>query len=133
MKIQVKQIKENNVSKTFKLLGARENPYPYMKAADVVSLFSEFEGYPMVIEEAKVLNKYILATTTATREALVNYSKNSQVVENNEEGIEKAIKFAVKNKKKILKSNEEFVYENDKLIEKIIKIVDSENKRKDKI
>ena len=128
-----KQIKENNVSKTFKLLGARENPYPYMKAADVVSLFSEFEGYPMVIEEAKVLNKYILATNTATREALVNYSKNSQVVENNEEGIEKAIKFAVKNKKKILKSNEEFVYENDKLIEKIIKIVDSENKRKDKI
>ena len=128
-----KQIKENNVSKTFKLLGARENPYPYMKAADVVSLFSEFEGYPMVIEEAKVLNKYILATNTATREALINYSKNSQVVENNEEGIEKAIKFAVKNKKKILKSNEEFVYENDKLIEKIIKIVDSENKRKDKI
>ena len=128
-----KQIKENNVSKTFKLLGARENPYPYMKAADVVSLFSEFEGYPMVIEEAKVLNKYILATNTATREALINYSKNSQVVENNEEGIEKAIKFAVKNKKKILKSNEEFVYENDKLIEKIIKIIDSENKRKDKI
>ena len=87
----------------------------------------------MVIEEAKVLNKYILATNTATREALINYSKNSQIVENSEEGIEKAIKFAVKNKKKILKSNEEFVYENDKLIEKIIKIINSENKRKDKI
>ena len=128
-----KQIKENNVSDTFKLLGARENPYPYMKKADVVSLFSRFEGYPMVIEEAKVLNKYILATNTATREALINYSKNSQIVENSEEGIEKAIKFAVKNKKKILKSNEEFVYENDKLIEKIIKIINSENKRKDKI
>ena len=128
-----KQIKENNVSDTFKLLGARENPYSYMKKADVVSLFSRFEGYPMVIEEAKVLNKYILATNTATREALINYSKNSQIIENSEEGIEKAIKFAVKNKKKILKSNEEFVYENDKLIEKIIKIINSENKRKDKI
>ncbi len=127
-----KLIKENNIQDTFKLLGARENPYPYMKKADVVSLFSEFEGYPMVIEEAKVLNKYILATNTATREALINYSKKSQIVENTEEGIEKAIRFAVKNKKQISKYENDFVYENEKLIEKIIKIIESNEKRKDK-
>ena len=127
-----RQIKENNVQDTFKLLGARENPYPYMKKADVVSLFSKFEGYPMVIEEAKVLNKYILATNTSTREALINYSKKSQIVENSEEGIEKAIKFAVKNKKQISKLENNYVYDNEKLIDKIIKIIESDNKRKDK-
>ena len=127
-----RQIKENNVQDTFKLLGARENPYPYMKKADVVSLFSKFEGYPMVIEEAKVLNKYILATNTSTREALINYSKKSQIVENSEEGIEKAIKFAVKNKKQISKLEDNYIYDNEKLIDKIIKIIESDNKRKDK-
>ena len=127
-----RQIKENNVQDTFKLLGARENPYPYMKKADVVSLFSKFEGYPMVIEEAKVLNKYILATNTSTREALINYSKKSQIVENSEEGIEKAIKFAVKNKKQISKLEDNYIYDNEKLIDKIIKIIQSDNKRKDK-
>ena len=127
-----KQIKENNVSDTFKLLGARENPYTYMKKADVVSLFSKFEGYPMVIEEAKILNKYILATNTATREALINYTKKSQIVENTEEGIEKAIKFAVKHKKQISQLVDNFVYDNEKIIDKITKIIESDDNRKDK-
>ena len=92
----------------------------------------------------------LTAASPDMEESLNNYLDNSEVYDINilatlgltdeditaleaVEGIEKAIKFAVKNKKKILKSNEEFVYENDKLIEKIIKIINSENKRKDKI
>ena len=67
----------------------------------------------MVIEEAKILRKFILATNTATREALINYAKYNRIVENNEEGIEKAIKFAIKNKKTIHKTNNQYVYDND--------------------
>lgn len=123
-----KQIKEENVEKSFILLGARKNPYPYIKAADYFCLFSNFEGYPMVVEEAKILKKYILATNTATREALINYPGYSYIVDNSEEGIEKAIKFAIKNKRKNLQKNNEYIYESNKIIEKITRIIE-ENKK----
>lgn len=118
------KIKNNKVEKTFTLLGARENPYPYMKDADAFCLFSEFEGYPMVIEEAKVLKKYILVTNTASREVLFNYSENSMIVSNNVTGIEDAIKYVVRNKQKISQKNIEYVYTNSKIIDKIEKIIE---------
>ena len=37
-------IKEEKVEKTFKLLGKKENPYPYVKKADYLALLSYFEG-----------------------------------------------------------------------------------------
>ena len=80
-----KQIEKLGIKDSFILLDAKQNPYPYIQNADYFGLFSNFEGYPMVIEEAKILRKYILATNTATREALINYSKFSQIVDNNEE------------------------------------------------
>ena len=79
-----KQIKENDVKDTFILLGKKENPYPYIKKADYFCLFSKFEGYGMVLEEAKILNKNILITNTAAREAVEGYNKKS-IIENTEE------------------------------------------------
>ena len=117
-----KQIQEEGVSETFKLLGARNNPYPYVKKANYFCLFSSFEGYPMVVEEAKILRKYILATNTATREALINYPEHSKIVANSEEGIEEAIKFAIKNK--IPQKNNQYTYENNKIIDKIVKVIE---------
>ena len=84
----------------------------------------------MVVEEAKILNKYILATNTATREVLIGYEKNNQIVENSEKGIEKAIKFAIANKNKILKQNNDYVYENSKIINKIEKTIEEPIKEK---
>lgn len=69
------QIKKANVEETFHLLGKRQNPYPYIKMADYFCLFSYFEGYGMVLEEAKILGKSILITDTAAREAVNNYEK----------------------------------------------------------
>lgn len=128
-----RQVLEEGVSDSFKLIGARVNPYPYVKKADYLCLFSKFEGYPMVIEEGKILKKYILTTNTATREALINYPKYNQIVDNSEEGIEKAIKFAIKNKNKVQTMDNQYVYDNDKIINKIIKIIDENKKHPDRI
>ena len=128
-----KQIEDEGVKDTFILLGAKQNPYPYVKGADYFGLFSNFEGYPMVVEEAKILRKYILATNTATREALINYPKFSQIVDNSEEGIEKAIKFAINNKNSIKKLQNDYTYDNDRIINKIIKIIDGNKKHPDRI
>lgn len=128
-----KQIEELGIKDSFILLGAKQNPYPYIQNADYFGLFSNFEGYPMVIEEAKILRKYILATNTATREALINYYKFSQIVDNNEEGIEQAIKFAISNKVNVKKMQNSYTYDNDRIINKITKIIDENKKHPDRI
>lgn len=114
-----KMVDANQAQGTFKLLGKRENPYPYMRQADYFCLLSHFEGYPMVVEEAKILNKQILITDTAAREVVRDYN-NSQVFENSEEGIYKGLKNSM-NKKKI--NYEENNYNNQYIIEKIIELV----------
>ncbi|MBP3920860.1 MAG: glycosyltransferase [Bacilli bacterium] len=45
-----------------KMLGAKKNPYPYMKLADYVILTSDYEGFPVVYSEAIVLGKKIIST-----------------------------------------------------------------------
>jgi len=127
-----KQIQEENVESSFKLLGARENPYPLVKEADFFCLLSNFEGYPMVVEEAKILNKFILATNTATREALIDYASKSYIVSNNEEGVEEALKFAIKNYKQKNKQNNQYVYENNRIIDKIEKMIEENKKHPDR-
>ncbi|WP_426476864.1 glycosyltransferase [Chryseobacterium sp. CBSDS_008] len=58
------QIQRNNVQETFILTGNRMNPYPYIKNADYFILSSESEAWPLVIAEALILQKPIIATDT---------------------------------------------------------------------
>ena len=113
-------ISENKVENTFVLLGQMENPYPYIKVADYFCLFSYFEGYPMVLEEAKTLNKFILITDTAARENLINY-RNCLISENNESGIYETIKNVLENKMKV---NENIEYKNDEILLKIKQLIE---------
>lgn len=57
-----KYILENDLEKSVKLLGFKENPYPYLKQSDVYILSSKYEGYSLTIAEALVLNKAIIST-----------------------------------------------------------------------
>lgn len=121
-----KQIEELNVKNTFHLLGKRENPYPYVKQANFFCLLSEFEGYGMVIEEAKILGKPVVITDTAAREAVENY-KNAVITKNTEEGIYAELKEIIsKNKKEF--STEEGKYDNGKIILRVEKLLEEETK-----
>ena len=57
-----KYISENSIEKNTFLLGFKENPYPYIKQADIFISSSRYEGYPLVICEAICLEKPIIAT-----------------------------------------------------------------------
>lgn len=92
-----KQIDENGVTDSFYLLGAKENPYPYIKNTNYFCLLSYYEGFPMVIEEAKIFDKKIIITETAAKECVENYKK-SLILENTEKGIYEGLK-------KVLSSN----------------------------
>ena len=86
-----KTIEKYNEKDNFFLLGQKENPYPYIKNADYFCLLSYYEGYGMVIDEAKILNKKIIITKTAAKEGIANYEQ-SYVLDNNEKGIYEGLK-----------------------------------------
>lgn len=115
------KIKQNNVQETFHLLGKKINPYPYMKAADYFCLLSQFEGYGMVLEEAKILGKEILITDTAAREAVENY-KQAYIVPNNFDGIYETLKNVISKGKNKSNENVPNGYDNSKIIEKVEKL-----------
>lgn len=92
------QIRKANVEKTIHLLGKKQNPYPYIRMADYFCLFSYFEGYGMVLEEAKILNKPILITDTAAREAIIDYP-NSSIFPNTEERNKRRTRGGIKKQK----------------------------------
>lgn len=66
--------------------------------ADYFCLFSYFEGYGMVLEEAKILNKPILITDTAAREAIIDYP-NSSIFPNTEERNKRRTRGGIKKQK----------------------------------
>lgn len=111
-------VKDNNVSNTFKLLGKIENPYPYIKNADIFCLLSMYEGYGMVLEEAKILDKFIMITDTAAREAVQDY-KNSIIVKNNEKAIYNGLKEIIEGKVKYAVSDKCNSYDNVEILDEI--------------
>lgn len=81
-----------------KLLGIKENPYPYIKQCDLFLLPSLYEGFPTVTIEAKILRKSILSTeVSGIREQLVNM-KSDVIVENNYENLYRGLKYILRDK-----------------------------------
>ncbi len=60
------QITEQKLSDCMILLGSRENPYVYMKHCDILVQPSRVEGKSIVLDEAKILCKPIVATNYTT-------------------------------------------------------------------
>ncbi len=79
-----KSILDLDIQDKFILLGRKENPYPYMKAADVFLLSSRYEGLPTVIIESLILHVPCISTRVAGIEQILNESFGV-VAENNEQ------------------------------------------------
>lgn len=71
-------IKDNKLEKYYILEGLAENPYPYMREADIIVQPSRWEGKSLVLDEAKILGKAIVVT---------NYPSVTDQITNNETGI----------------------------------------------
>lgn len=63
-------IEKNNLEDNIKLLGKKDNPYPYINMADYLILTSNYEGFPVVYGEAITLNKPIITTIDVSDEAI---------------------------------------------------------------
>lgn len=122
-----KMIKEYHLEDMFILGGIKENPYPYIKQADIYVQPSRFEGKSIAIDEAKILNKPILVTNFSTAKDQINDQINGLIVDMNPESIYNGIKQLIGSDELIRRlsqnlSNEELGTEKE--IEKLYKMFD---------
>ena len=86
------QIDALGLADDFCLLGARENPYPYMRGCDVLVQSSRYEGKSVVLDEAKMLSKPIVATAYPTVADQVADGREGLVVPMSAEGIAQGVR-----------------------------------------
>lgn len=72
--------------------GKQENPYKYIKNADMYLCASYSEGFSMVMMEAVILAKPMLTTLVPGAEEMLGDSEYGLVVENSEEGLYQGMK-----------------------------------------
>lgn len=115
---QYKEMSKN--IKNIEFLGAKQNPYPYLKNSDALLISSEFEGNPVVFVEAKVLNKPIITTDVSDSKSEIS-EKYGIVVDKSEKGVYRGMKNFLKNGFNPKKFDaEEF---NKQILEKLDEII----------
>ncbi len=85
------RLSELGLLQTVTLLGELANPYPYMKAADLLLIPSYDEAAPMVIDEAAALGTPILSTKTSSADDMISERGLGLVCENSGDGISSAL------------------------------------------
>ena len=110
--------KDLKIENRVKFLGFRTNPYPYLKRANLFVHSSKFEGFGLVILEAMILGKMVIATDCPTGPSeLLNNGKNGILVEiGNIDEMADNMKKVLLNKevqKEYLKNSEEKLKEFD--------------------
>lgn len=80
-------IASSGVATTFRLLGATSNPFPYYKHADICAVLSRYEGLCGVVNEARILERAVVATRFAGIEEQVENGVSGLIVEQDADDI----------------------------------------------
>jgi glycosyltransferase involved in cell wall biosynthesis len=124
-----KEILNNRLSEHVILYGNQENPYRYIKNADLFLLPSFHEAAPMVIEEAKYLGVPIITTNTTSAKEMVKEGLEGLVCGNNEDEIYSSIKrvldepYIIENCKAYLSRR---VYTDETALKQFNKLIETE-------
>ena len=121
-----KLIKKFNVDDEFKLLGIRENPYPYVAKSDIYVQSSRFEGKSIAIDEAKILNKPIVLTNFSTAKDQIENKFNGLICDMNSKSLANDIEKIINNnelKNKLIKNLAKEELGNENEIEKLYHVI----------
>lgn len=127
----VKYVEENKLTDRIIFLGNKKNPYPYFKMADYVILTSLNEGYPVVFQEAMILDKKIITTDVSDAVIDIKEQLRGYIISFDEKNMKNEIIEIVKkeeqqeNEIKLKKYNyiEENNINNDKIYKDILELV----------
>ena len=94
---------EKNLISKVKIIPFQNNPYKYLKIADIFLFTSKFEGLPNVLLEAQTLKKYIISTKcpTGPNEILLNGKAGDLIKIGDYKKMAEKIKYYINNKKKL--------------------------------
>lgn len=109
------------------LLGNQENPYTYMRNADITMLLSYHEAAPMVYFESMSVGTPVFSTLTSSTREILTDGVNSIITENSVFGIKQGFKRIVENRRLIssLKYNlKEYKIDNSDSIRKISELLE---------
>ncbi len=86
-KVLEEQIRTLGLEEDFLLLGAVDNPYPYMLQADVYVHASRYEGKSIAIQEAQILGKAILVSDCSGNREQVEHDVDGMMCDLSPAGI----------------------------------------------
>ena len=80
-------IRDNCLEDSVRLWGFRDNPYPFIQAADLLVCSSRYEGFSTFVTEGLILGKPIVTTDCTGMRELLGVSEYGLITENSEEGL----------------------------------------------
>lgn len=100
-------------------LGGKTNPYPYLKASDLLVSLSKSEACPMIFNEAKVLNVPIISTDFGSAFEFIEQGVDGYIC-TLEEMPDKIFKFATNPKQlRMVKDNNRFQVSNTYILSQL--------------
>lgn len=118
-------IKEQKIEDTFFMLGRKDNPFPYVKKADLFILSSILEGLPTVLYESIILGVPCVSTEVAGAREILK-GQYGLITENDDEALYCGIKKVLDDKKLLDTYKSEvsmYKSENSDIIRKVEKII----------
>lgn len=101
-----KMIIQRNLQEHFILAGVRINPYPFLKAANIMCMASRWEGMPSTVTEAKILGVPSVVTEyLSAREQIMEYTEGV-IVDNNDEAIGDGLRWCLDNESELNRMRE---------------------------
>lgn len=85
------RISECSMDEYVRILGKKDNPYPYIKACDIYVQPSRYEGCPVTVREAIALEKPVVVTAFQTVQSVIQDGKDGVIVPLDNEGCAEAI------------------------------------------
>lgn len=115
-------IKENKLDNIVKLLGQKNNPYPYIDIADYLIMTSKYEGFPVTYLEAICLGTKIITTINVSDDN-ISVDQYGHIISSNIDEMTKEVSTILDDDKLVYKSlNFDDVYATK--MEKFEKIID---------
>ena len=78
-------VSENGLQASVRMPGFMENPYPFIREADLLACSSIYEGYSTFMTEGVILGKPIVTTDVSGMRELLGDSEYGLIVENDDE------------------------------------------------
>ena len=122
------QQKNLGVEETFIFACNKMNPYPYIKNADFFIMPSESEAWPLVISEALILQKPIIATKVGDVDLMIEDGKTGHLIRYETSEIYEAMKKFLTDEKFVQNIKENLIYidkqfDNQKIFDAVEKII----------